>query len=101
MPASGPRSRGARVHSRSCRGCQPWPRSSAASGLVLATQKLGGITGRGTNVARSYVAEARHRVGPKRARIRPVIERLQEAHPDAKIALRSQNPLQLLVAVML
>jgi endonuclease III len=52
-------------------------------------------------VARSYVAEARRRVGPKRARIRPVIERLQEAHPDAKIALRSQNPLELLVAVML
>jgi endonuclease-3 len=52
-------------------------------------------------VARSYVHEARKRVGPKRARIRPVIERLQEAHPDAKIALRSRDPLQLLVAVML
>jgi endonuclease-3 len=52
-------------------------------------------------VARSYVAEARRRVGPKRARIRPVIERLQSAHPDAKIALRSRNPLELLVAVML
>ena len=45
--------------------------------------------------------EARKRVGPKRARIRPVIERLESAHPDAKIALRSQSPLQLLVAVML
>jgi endonuclease III len=52
-------------------------------------------------VPRSYVAEARRRVGPKAARIRPVIERLQEAHPDAKIALRSQSPLELLVAVML
>jgi endonuclease III len=52
-------------------------------------------------VARSYVHEARKRVGPKRARIRPIIERLQRAHPDAKIALRSQSPLQLLVAVML
>jgi endonuclease-3 len=52
-------------------------------------------------VPRSYVAEARRRVGPKRARIRPVIERLQAAHPDAKIALRSQDPLELLVAVML
>jgi endonuclease-3 len=52
-------------------------------------------------VARSYVREARKRVGPKRARIRPVIERLESAHPDAKIALRSQSPLQLLVAVML
>jgi endonuclease-3 len=52
-------------------------------------------------VARSYVHEARKRVGPKRARIRPIIERLQRAHPDARIALRSQSPLQLLVAVML
>jgi endonuclease-3 len=52
-------------------------------------------------VARSYVREARKRVGPKRARIRPIIERLERAHPDAKIALRSQSPLQLLVAVML
>jgi len=50
---------------------------------------------------RSFVHEARKRVGPKRARIRPIIERLQEAHPDAKIALRSRDPLQLLVAVML
>jgi endonuclease-3 len=52
-------------------------------------------------VARSFVHEARKRVGPKRARIRPIIERLQEAHPDAQIALRSRNPVQLLVAVML
>jgi endonuclease-3 len=52
-------------------------------------------------VPRSYVHEARKRVGPKRARIRPIIERLQAAHPDAKIALRSRDPLQLLVAVML
>jgi endonuclease III len=52
-------------------------------------------------VARSYVHEARKRVAPKRARIRPIIARLQEAHPDAKIALRSKSPLQLLVAVML
>jgi endonuclease III len=52
-------------------------------------------------VPRSYVHETRKRVGPKRARIGPIIERLQRAHPDAKIALRSQSPLQLLVAVML
>src|SRR5437868_15183059 len=51
MPASGPRSRGARVPPRSCQGCQPWPRASAASGLVLATQKGGGITGWGTSIA--------------------------------------------------
>src|SRR5919204_3768363 len=50
---------------------------------------------------RSYVCEARKRVGPKRARIRPIIERLAAAHPDAKIALRSRSPLELLVAVML
>jgi len=52
-------------------------------------------------VARSYVAEARRRVGPKRARIRPIIERLVAAHPDATIALRFRNELELLVAVML
>src|ERR671937_2440795 len=52
-------------------------------------------------MARTYVHEARRRVGPKRARIHPVIERLKAAHPDAKIALRSRSPLELLVAVML
>src|SRR2546430_3573846 len=50
---------------------------------------------------RSYVHEARRRVGPKRARIRPIIERLAVAHPDATIALRSRSELELLVAVML
>ena len=52
-------------------------------------------------MARSYVHEARRRAGPKRARILPVIERLQRAHPDAAIALRSTSPLELLVSVML
>ncbi len=50
---------------------------------------------------RSYLHEARRRVGPKRARIRPIIERLAAAHPDATIALKSQSDLELLVAVML
>jgi endonuclease III len=50
---------------------------------------------------RSYVAEARRRVGPKRLRIRPVIERLAREHPDATIALRFRNDLELLVSVML
>ena len=50
---------------------------------------------------RSFVHEARRRVGPKRARIRPIIERLAAAHPDATIALRSRSDLELLVAVML
>jgi endonuclease III len=52
-------------------------------------------------VPRSYLREARRRVGPKRARIGPIIERLIDAHPDAAIALRSRSPLELLVAVML
>jgi endonuclease-3 len=52
-------------------------------------------------MARSYVAEARRRVGPKRERIVPIIERLQAEHPDAGIALLSRNDLELLVSVML
>src|SRR5258705_574468 len=50
---------------------------------------------------RSYVSEARRRVGPKRERIRPIIERLAAEHADAGIALRFHDPLQLLVSVML
>jgi endonuclease III len=52
-------------------------------------------------MARSYVHEARKRVGPKRARIVPIIERLVAAHPDATIALRFRDELELLVSVML
>ncbi|HSB38409.1 MAG TPA: endonuclease III [Gaiellaceae bacterium] len=52
-------------------------------------------------MARSYVKEARRRVGPKRERIVPIIERLLEEHPDATIALRFRNDLELLVSVML
>jgi endonuclease-3 len=52
-------------------------------------------------VPRSYVHEARRRVGPKRARILPIIERLAAEYPDAKIALRYRNELELLVSVML
>ena len=52
-------------------------------------------------MARSYVHEARRRVGPKRQRICPIIERLKLAHPDATIALRFRDELQLLVSVML
>jgi endonuclease III len=40
-------------------------------------------------------------VGPRRARIVPIIERLAAAHPDATIALRFRSPLELLVSVML
>ncbi len=50
---------------------------------------------------RSYVAEARKRVGPKKQRIKPIIERLTVEHADAKIALTFRSPLELLVSVML
>jgi endonuclease III len=52
-------------------------------------------------VARSYVKEARRRVGPKRDRIGPIIERLAVEHADATIALRFRSDLELLVSVML
>ena len=52
-------------------------------------------------MAPSYVAEARRRVGPKRGRILPIIERLLAAYPEATIALRFRNDLELLVSVML
>ena len=50
---------------------------------------------------RSFVHEARKRVGPKKQRIGPIIERLAAEHADAKIALRFRNDLELLVSVML
>jgi endonuclease-3 len=50
---------------------------------------------------RSYVQEARKRVGPKRVRIGSIIDRLAEEHADAAIALRFRSPLELLVSVML
>jgi endonuclease III len=52
-------------------------------------------------MARSYVCEARRRVGPKRNRIVPIVERLLAEHPDATIALRFRSELELLVSVML
>ena len=50
---------------------------------------------------RSFVKEARRRVGPKKERIRPIVARLAAEHADAQIALRFRNPLELLVSVML
>ena len=51
---------------------------------------------------RSYVAEARRKkVAPKKHRIGPIIEALAVEHADAKIALRFERPLELLVSVML
>jgi endonuclease-3 len=52
-------------------------------------------------VARSFVQEARRRVGPKRARIMPIVERLRDEHADARIALRFRTDVELLVSVML
>jgi endonuclease-3 len=52
-------------------------------------------------VPRSFVHEARKRVGPKRNRIKPIIERLAAEHEDATIALTFASPLELLVSVML
>ena len=52
-------------------------------------------------MARSYVKEVRRRVGPKRERIIPIIEALLAEYPDATIALRFRNDLELLVSVML
>jgi 2-polyprenyl-6-methoxyphenol hydroxylase-like FAD-dependent oxidoreductase len=48
LPVSGPRSRGARAHPPPHQGWLALARRSVHSGLVLATQNLGGITGRGT-----------------------------------------------------
>ena len=45
--------------------------------------------------------EARRRVGPKRERIVPIVERLLAEHPDATIALKYRSDLELLVSVML
>ena len=50
---------------------------------------------------RSFVGEARRRVGPRRARIGPIIELLAVEHADAGIALAFRTPLELLVSVML
>ena len=50
---------------------------------------------------RSFVREARKRVGPKRDRILPIIDRLKAEHADAGIALRFRTDVELLVSVML
>jgi len=52
-------------------------------------------------MARSYVHEARRRVGRRRERIRPIVERLALEHPDAVIALRFRDPVELVISVML
>jgi endonuclease III len=52
-------------------------------------------------MARSFVSEARRWVGPKKARIGPIVERLAAEYPDARIALQFDSDLELLVSVML
>jgi endonuclease III len=52
-------------------------------------------------VARSYLSEARRRVASRKARIGAIVERLAAEHPDAVIALRFANDVELLVATML
>ena len=69
-------------------------------GPEAAGRAAGGFRARRV-VHRSYVHEARKRVAPKRERVRPVIDRLAAAHPDAVIALRFRNDVELLVSVML
>src|SRR5439155_23669810 len=43
---------------RPCQGCQPWPRTSATPGLVLATQASTNVTGRITEVVHVHAARA-------------------------------------------
>jgi endonuclease-3 len=52
-------------------------------------------------VPRDYTVEARRRVGPAQKRIGSLIELLSVEHPDAKIALRFDSDVELLIAVML
>jgi endonuclease III len=52
-------------------------------------------------MARSFVREARRRVGSRRERIGPIVQRLAAEYPGATIALRFGSDLELLVSVML
>src|SRR6266550_2589246 len=72
----GPRSRGARVHARPCQGCKPCLRTIAASGLVLATQEAGSVTGQTTRFP------ATSRVMPLRAVLFDVDFTIAKPGPD-------------------
>jgi endonuclease-3 len=52
-------------------------------------------------MGRSFVGEARRRVGPKKERIRLIVGRLKAEHADARIALSFRTDIELLVSVML
>src|SRR5215510_10503832 len=83
------------------------PRSSRASSSRRRASTPAPPAPRSTSSApvraslRSFVGEARRRVGPKKQRIVPIIQRLAAEHPDATIALRFRSDLELLVSVML
>ena len=72
-------------------GC--WSRRSSRSSGCDAARPPG--------MARSFVAEARRRVGPKGRASAPIIERLRVEHADAGIALSFRSDIELLVSVML
>lgn len=46
-------------------------------------------------------AKSASKIAPDRVRIKKIIERLENAHPDAKLALDFTNPLELLVSLIL
>src|SRR6266576_1393079 len=84
MPASGLRSHGARVHPPPHQGRRTLARRSAASGLVLATQRLGGITGRGISGTSPRGRDLRDgHLDPRRPQVHrlPAPERVRPAHP--------------------
>src|SRR6266480_2958775 len=98
-PSCPPRSRGSRpASSRRLRATSPAP---AAPHSISSARARGCARGSRRPLPRSYLREARKRVGPKKERIGPIIERLAAEHADAAIALRFRSPLELLVSVML
>ena len=41
------------------------------------------------------------KLAPSRERVKKIIARLEKAHPDAKLALDYNNPLELLISLIL
>src|SRR6185437_14506762 len=107
-PSSRPGLRGF-MQARSCRHranspARAAPRSISSAPAHAGRTPFGGLTlllTQPLQVPRSFVAEARKRVGPKKLRIRPIIDRLATEHEDATIALTFRSELELLVSVML
>ena len=84
--------RHARLHALRADRVQAARRRAARDPRLLRRGRSAGaaVASRGCRGATS--SEARRRVGPKRARIRPVIERLAVEHADAAIALTLPQP---------